>query len=45
MFFNTHTHINDLNIENVEELINNALKNNVNYLCVIGTNIADSIKL
>ena len=44
MFFNTHTHINDLNIENVEELINNALKNNVNYLCVIGTNIADSIK-
>lgn len=44
MIFNTHSHINDENITNVDELITNAKNLNVGYVAVIGTDVKSSLK-
>lgn len=44
MLFNTHTHINDASITNIDLLLENAKKNQVSYLCVVGTTIQDSFR-
>ena len=44
MYFDTHVHLNSEQYENVEEIIQNALNNNVTKMVVIGYDLQSSIK-
>lgn len=44
MYFDTHVHLNSEQYSNIEEIINNALNNNVNKMIVVGYDLESSIK-
>ena len=44
MYFDTHVHLNSEQYENIEEIINNALNNNVNKMVVVGYDLQSSLK-
>ena len=44
MYFDTHVHLNSEQYSNVEEIINNALNNNVKKMVVVGYDLKSSIK-
>lgn len=44
MIFNTHTHLNDLQVEDIEALIKNAIDNNVTHMAVVGSDYNTSLK-
>lgn len=44
MHFDTHVHLNSEQYENVEEIIKNALDNNVNKMVVVGYDLKSSLK-
>lgn len=44
MYFDTHVHLNSEQYENVDEIVNNALENNVNKMIVVGYDLNSSLK-
>lgn len=44
MYFDTHVHLNSEQYENIEEIIQNALNNNVNKMVVVGYDLESSLK-